>query len=426
MISPNPTTPAAQTEGNDPTTSTTPGALMDLDHPPTAPAALAAWRSLCARLDELGGEVLGDDYAGADPVEMLAHVADQTVNWLSWSVFHADPRRPAWHRQQDLVGRYGGPNADNTYRHVRLDPAHRYRITGHMHGCDDWLLTLRTAFMHQQGTTVADLTASELGISRGEPFEIVLGGDDGIPLPDGVLLATVREYYLDWSAEEPATFTIECLDPPDEPAPLTDEVLARRLDDARASIDHSVGFWNRYLEDGRASGPTNRFLPSHRGAKGLNLAQYLHLYWDLDDDHSLVIDTDLPAARYWSFELYPMGTFEHLDLHDRITSLNHTQLVVDRADTDADDGEPGRVDDDRVRLVVGGHDPGWPNWLDTGGRARGLLIYRWFWPTDPEAAPPSPTTDVVPAGSLHGPVTPDERRRTMDERRRHLAWRFRE
>lgn len=391
---------------------------MDLDHPHTAPAALTAWQALCARLDELGTEVLGPDHAGADPVEMLAHVADQTVNWLSWSVFHADPTRPAWHRQQDLVGRYGGPNADNSYRHVRLDPGHRYRIAGHMHGCDDWLLTLRTAFMHQQGTTVGDLTASELGIARGEPFELLLGGDDGVPIPEGVVLATVREYYLDWTPEEPATFTIECLDPPDEPTPPTDELLARRIDDARASIDHSVRFWSRYLEDGRASGPTNHFLPSHRGAKGLNLAQYLHLYWDLDDDRSLVIDTDIPAARYWSFELYPMGTFEHLDLHDRITSLNHTQLVIDRVDA-AEHGP-------RVHLAVGGRDPGWPNWLDTGGRTSGLLIFRWFWPTAPDAAPPSPTTDVVAATSLHGPVTPAERRRTMSDRRRHLAWRFRE
>jgi hypothetical protein len=377
-----------------------------------AQASLAAWQRLCARLGELGGEVLGEDYELAEPVEMLSHVLDQTTNWLSWYVFHADPTRPAWHRQQDLVGRYGGPNSDNSYRHVRLDPSLRYRIAGHMHGCDDWLMTLRTAFMHQQGTTVADITASDLGFRRGEPFELLLGGDDGIPIPEGVILATVREYYLDWQAEEPATFTVECLDAPEQPTPVTDAVLATRIEDALDTIDHSVTFWNRYLLDGRAAGPVNAFLPSHRGAKGLQLAQYLHLYWDLGEDETLLIDTDIPAARYWSFQLYPMGTFEHLDLHDRITSLNLAQL---------------EFADGRVRLAVGGHDPGWPNWLDTGGRRHGMLIYRWFWPEVDDAVPPSPTTSVVPAASVErGPVTPAQRRETMELRRRHLAWRFRE
>jgi hypothetical protein len=266
--------------------------------------------------------------------------------------------------------------------------------------------------MHQRGTTLADITATEIGIRRDEPFEVLLGGEDGFPIPEGVIMATVREYYLDWAVDEPATFTIECLDAPTLSMPLTDELLAERFNDAREAIDHSVVFWNQYMEDGRAAGPTNHFLASHHGARGLNLAQYLHLYWDLEPGQTLLIESDLPAARYWSFQLYPMGTFEHLDLHDRITSLNHTQLRVD--------------DDGKVRVAVGGDDPGWPNWLDSGGRARGMVIFRWFWPTDSDAPAPSPTTQVVTSDSLSGPVTAGERRRTMDGRREHLAWRFRE
>lgn len=372
--------------------------------------SIQAWKDLCARLEQLGTEVLGDDYAAAERLEMLQHVADQTSVWLSWFLFHADPTRPFWHRHQDVVGRYGGPNADNSYRHTCLDPSLRYRITGKMHGCEEWLMTLRTAFMFQSGTTLADVTASDLGIGPGDDFELLLGGD-GIPIPDGVIMATVREYYFDWQPREPATFTIECLDAPELSAPLTDERLAEQIRTSQLGIDHSVVYWNRYLEDVRAAGPPNEFQPSHRGAKGLALAEYLFCHWDLGPEESLVIDTDLPAARYWSLHLYPLGTFEHLDLHDRITSLNQVQLTVE---------------DGRLRAVVGGVDPGWPNWLDTGGRRRGHLIYRWFWPTDEGADPPSPTTRVVPAGELTGPITPVERRATMTARRRHLAWRFRE
>ena len=370
-----------------------------------------AWKDLCARLAELGDEVLGEDYATSDGLEMVQHIADQTANWISWFVFHADPTRPFWHRQQDVVGRYGGPNADNSYRHVRLDPSLRYRVAGNMRSCEDWLLTLRSAFMFQSGTTLADYTASEMGFHPGRDFEFVLGRD-GLEIPEGVIMGTVREYYIDWQQREPAVFTIECLDAPEQSIKLTDELLAERIRTAQLAIEHSVVYWNQYLEGVRAARPPNQFAPSHRGAKGLDLAQYLFCHWDLAPGESLVVESDVPVARYWSFQLYPLGTFEHLDLLDRVSSLNHTQVALE--------------DDGRVRVVVGAADPGMPNWLDTGGRSRGLLIYRWFWPAQPDADPPAPTTRTVPTAALAGPLLPEERRATVTARRQHLAWRFRE
>ena len=126
----------------------------------------------------------------------------------------------------------------------------------------------------------------------------------------------------------------------------------------------------------------------------------------------------MPAARYWSFQLYPMGTFEHLDLHDRITSLNHTQLRVD--------------DDGKVRVAVGGDDPGWPNWLDSGGRARGMVIFRWFWPTDSDvgavAGDAGREVRRDPRGAPRRHPRRGQRRSGAGRSRRrrdHLAWRFR-
>jgi hypothetical protein len=372
--------------------------------------AIQAWRDLCAQLERLGTEVIGEGYASADPMEMLEHLAEQTVCWLGWSVFHGDPARPAFHRSNDLVTQYGGPNADNVYRHARIDPAKRYRIAGKMHACDDFLLTLRAGFMHEPVYgTLADHTASELGIGPGDDFELLLGGD-GIPIPDGVRMATIREYYVDWQAAEPATFTIECLDPAGPVPPLTDELLAARITDAGAAVEHSITYWARYMDDVWAGQEPNRFAPSKNAAKGLKLAQYAFCTFDLAPDEALVVDTDLPPARYWSLHLYPMGTFAHMDLVNTITSLNHRQVVL---------GEDGRL-----HAVVSATDTGALNWLDTGGRRRGLLTYRWFWPTG--EGMPAPEARVVKASELDGPVTPEQRAEVRSARRTHLAWRFRE
>lgn len=381
-----------------------------MTEPATSDRAIQAWRDLCARLERLGTDVIGDGYAGAEPLEMLEHLADQAVCWLGWSVFHADPSRPLFHRSNDLVTQYGGPNADNVYRHVRIDPAHRYRIAGKMHGCDDFLLTLRAGFMHEPvNGTLAAHTASDLGIGPGDDFEVILGAG-GLDVPEGVTMATVREYYFDWRPVEPATFTIECLDPAGPEPAITDDVLADRLDDAGAAIEHSMTYWYHYLEDLRTTQEPNVFAPSRHAAKGLALAQYAFCMFDLAPGDALVVDTDLPPARYWSLHLYPMGTFAHLDVMHRVTSLNHRQAEVG--------------DDGRLHAVVSASDPGVPNWLDTGGRRRGLLTYRWFWPTGDGA--PQPAARVVPAAELGGPVTADQRAATQADRRRHLAWRFRE
>jgi hypothetical protein len=387
------------------------------------PEVLDVWRDVCDRLARLGEEVCAEPFPTDrdDQVDGLAHVAQQALCWVGWSVFHADPRRPFFHRNNDHITQWGGPNADNVYRHARIDPARRYRVRGRMNGCEEFVLAIRRGFMHQpKWGTVHEVYASQLGIGRGDEFELVLGGDQGperwVPLPDDAIMATFREYYFDWDEAEPAFLTIECLDDDvDAPAPrLTGPELTARLEDAVAGIEHSVRNWNSYLDEHRAQGVDNVMAPLHGVAKGLAAARYGFCFWDLDDDAALVFETTVPDARYWSFQLYEMGTYEAVDIVERQSSLNHRQVAVD--------------DDGRVRVVVSHRDPGVANWLDAGGRRVGLFTFRAFWgQADPEYTTRLVTVDDVPSALPPGTARVDEaaRRATMAARRRHLAWRYR-
>src|SRR5438309_5540314 len=188
-------------------------------------ASTAASRDLCRKIEELGEATLTDAYTG-DRQELLAHLGDQVVCWVGWYLFETDPARPFLARQNDLVTQYGGPNADNVYRHARIEPGRRYRITGRMHSCEEFLLAVRRGFMHEPAYgTVEFRTASDLGIGPGDDFELLLGGDDGVPIADDATLVTIREYYFDWQPAEPATFVIECLDEVEPAAPLDDDDL---------------------------------------------------------------------------------------------------------------------------------------------------------------------------------------------------------
>jgi len=391
---------------------------------PAEPASpgddLTALRDLARRLETLGDRLAGEEFptGPADRAEGIAHLAEQVVCWLGWAVGYADPRCPAFHRQNDLVTPWGGPNADNVYRHARIDPALRYRIRGRMHACNDFILAVRAGFMHMPTWgTLAAVTASDLGIGPGQDFELLVGGDaeGAVPLPAGAIVVSIREYYFDWTPEEPATFTIECLDGDGSAPPrVTGEAMGARLGDAISAVEHSVLYWNDYLRDARTAQAPNAFATGFQLAKGLEAARYAFCFWDLADDEALVVESDVPEARYWSFQLYTLAWFELVEPTGRITSLNHRQVAVSG--------------DGRVRVVVSAQDPGVPNWLDTGGRRAGLLTLRWFWPT----GDPTPRTQVVPVDDVASAlpvgtpeIGPADRRQELSRRREHLAWRFR-
>ncbi len=383
----------------------------------------AAWRDWCDRLAALGDAVVTPPFpeAATDRADALVHLAEQVLCWTGWSMFHADPRRPRFQRQNDLITQWGGPNADNVYRHTRVDPARRYRITGRMHSCDEFILAIRRGFMHEpQWGTVHEVSATDLGIGRGDDFEIVLGGPDRgpgwVPLPDGAVMASFREYYYDWAEAEPAVMVVECLDDDaDPPAPrLSPTDVTARLARAADGIAHSVQHWNDYLREHRARGTDNVLAPPMAVAQGLDAARYAFCFWDLAPDEAVVVETTVPAARYWSIQAYELGTYELVDITEHQSSLNHRQVHVDP--------------DGMVRIVASRRDPGVANWLDLGDRPTGLATLRWFW-SDGDPAYTSRTVGLhdlpaaLPAGTVR--VDPATRAATLAARRRHLAWRFR-
>ena len=382
---------------------------------------LKAWHAACDRLKEMGERLTRVPFA-TDPegqLEGFEHLADQLSLWLAWETLHADPSRPFFHRHNDLVSQWGGPNNDNTYRHARIDPNRRYRIVGRMNSCEEFLLAIRNGFMHQPvWGTVAQLTATDHGITEGTDFELMLGGDseDAIALPPSAVMVSIREYYYDWRPLEPATFTIECLDP-EAPTPLSASAFEVRLDKTLTEIEESISYWNDYLVTNRARRTDNSFIDNTvKLKKGLADARYEFCFWDLAPDEALVIDCEQPDARYWSTHLYTMHNFEPVDPYAHISSRNHRQVEISA--------------DGRVRFVLSTTDPGVHNWLDIAGRRNGLCTLRWFWPHS--EARPEPVTTVVPLSEVRSflpadtpTFTPAQRHTEIAARQTHLRWRFR-
>lgn len=385
----------------------------------------AAWQAFCDALREAGDAILAPDFPAApeDRADGFRHLAQQAVTWLTWDVGHADTRDPRFMRQNDQFTRWGGPNVDNLYKHTRVDAAGTYRIRGHMHSCEEFLLAVRIGNMHQeQYGTLHEVTATDLGIGPGDTFDIRVGGprpadprEAWIPLPDGARMIAIREYYYDWREAEPAVFTIERLDVPAAPARLTPADIAAQLDDARSQFARSIRYWNDYQHAARARGADNTFIQPRAEPKGLKGLVYAFCFHKLGPDEALVVECEAPIARYWSYQLYQLGWFEPVESIHRTGGSNQRQTAVDP--------------DGLVRVVVAHRDPGRANWLDTEGRPEGLLTFRCAWADNH----PQPRARVVPFAQLAelpaahagGAVGPDERAAALARRAAHARWRFR-
>ena len=372
-------------------------------------------------MGDLGTRILQDDFPAspADQAEGVRHLAQQLMCWIGWSVAHAEPDAPKFQRQNDLITKWGGPNVDNVYRHARIDPSRTYRISGRMNSCEDFIIAMRAGFMHMtKSGTKREVSASDLGIGEGDEFEIILSATPHpgrwIPIDPDVVMASIREYYWDWRPAEPAMFVIECLDAPPTTDPTERIGPAAELRDAATAVESSIAYWNDYLRRHRAELVDNVLGAPFKNPGGLDAATYGFGFYNLGPDEALYIESEIPDARYWGFQLASLAWFESLEFANRVTSLNHEQATVSP--------------DGRVRVVIAHRDPGVPNWLDTEGRRAGLVTYRWFW--SPTA--PHPTSTVVTLNRLRDVMPPEtpyispaDRAAEIEQRRRHVAWRFR-
>ena len=170
-------------------------------------------------------------------------------------------------------------------------------------------------------------------------------------------------------------------------------------------------FFSEWTDGLREGWQPDRIAAARKFAGGADDIYYGNDFYRLGPDEALVIETELPDARYWQFQLCDLW-FRSAGWSERSTSINHRQAHLDL--------------DGRFRCVVAHRDPGVANWLDTSGEPEGVLQYRWIWSrTNPE-----PTGRVVSFDSIDDHLPADtpvfsriDRMADHRRRRRHRSGR---
>ncbi len=382
-----------------------------------------AWRDFCRAIEQAGLYLL-DFPVGSTPTpgELQAEGVRYALGLVTGGVLQAlqlsDPDLPRFVRSPDSESKWGAENVDNQYLWCRVRPDATYRIEGNRSNVFEAILETKDGFMQLGDDRVFDTRLlSELRCDSDGRFEILLSaerpqGHEGnwIGMPPGTRYFQVRQYFADWEHERPAHFDIVRVGGEGvPPAPHTPARMAELLDEAGLWTLQTARFWQEWIEQLRADHQKGRLAPPRPFVGGARDITYGNDWWSLEPDEAMIVECELPDARYWQFQLCDVW-FRTMDWATRQTGLNHEQARVDS--------------DGRVRIVVAHRDPGVQNWLDTAGHPEGMFQYRFVW----TKTRPEPSVHLVPFDGIRDALpaeTPscdaEARRRALAIRHRHLA-----
>ena len=320
----------------------------------------------------------------ADGHRDIMHLLSAALDLIA----ETDPERPAFHRMVSPTRKFQGDNPDAIYFSTLIRDDRAYRIRGNVAGAAYTSISMEigSAEGHYPTGVARAINDKDLKVAADGSYELTLSPEprpgNWFKLEKGVGSVTTRHYFeaepsIAGDATKMIPLSIEAL-PAAGPKPApTDQSIA-------ASI-RSVGNWMRgftleqppMLKSGRplpswVSIVPNKFnlpaLPDGSIGFANRDAHYAMSPFALKPDEALIIEGRYPKCRFANVMLWNrfLQTFDYLSHR---VSLNRKQTVL--------------LPDGSFRMIVAHKDPGLPNWLDTQGRASGLIYWRFVFPDEP-------------------------------------------
>lgn len=317
----------------------------------------------------------------------------------------------------------GGNSGDFQYATVFLDGKLTYTLKGNMNDSKVLLADWAAALPGNGKAQTKSYDFSKFQIGKDGSFEVTLSATETkgnwIKLdPDAKFQWLLfRPMTGKWTAK-PARFAIERISPVDLDAYRAKETspaaVAERIGFAAGYLTFMVDQWNIDFYkrmQANAGGAENQFATLSQktaGDVGSPSAQYIQGVFALDKDEAVVIEMDgPPGGPFWTVQLFD-AWLKSIDFRTRQSSINLDQAARDP--------------DGKYRFVITAKDPGYANWLDTGGLERGMMLVRNYLSPQPAPVPKAYRVKLSALGDImkgSAKVTPTQRQEEL--RRREAA-----
>jgi len=302
------------------------------------------------------------------------------------SFLEADPARPFFspfvHQHKKLLG----DNPDSRYYTAIISSEHNYRIRGNIAGATYTSFTVESAAEAFEGGIASTLNDTEFKTDENGNYEIILSKDkvDGnwMPLPNSATSLTTRHYYerklsINNDRLHHIPLDIENLSPPGPRPSPNDADLATGIRRVATFVKTGVVVMNNDNSPPWVSRVPNQFMPPVKDDTNEKITYaakdnvYAMAPFVLRPDQALIIRGKFPKCRFSNIVLWNQF-LQTFDYETRTVSLNRSQAEAE--------------DDGSFEIIVAHKDPGKPNWLDTEGRAFGIMFWRFQLPEE-EIAP---------------------------------------
>ena len=354
-----------------------------MTHSSWAPKTVEAWAFVQKMLGDITGIVSEDAENERELLEGLGVVSRVTALCSELTV-EADPDLPWFFDMCSPTRLVGGPNPDGRYLLAMIRGDRAYRVSG-SRGTTAYLgvqvlagtgmTPRRMAAYVSDADLKLDTGEFALAFSSTEPSRAELDGAHWVPIPEDATSIVVREYIADARTEQPAALRIDPLTA-HPPRPLSDDEAAEQFT-AMAWTIMKLTTLHRTIKPELVMQP-NTLVTSEAADLGDADTTPDNLYmigtFRLDADESLVLEFEPPDTRYWNVTLENIW-HECLEPRRRHSSVTNKGVAPDA--------------DGVVRIAVGANDFDHGHWLDTGGRHRGFIVFRWL--DDPD----TPTVSVT-------------------------------
>jgi Protein of unknown function (DUF1214) len=361
------------------------------DSAATADAA-QEWRALVEPLLPIGERIAAGMSDLQDP-QLRQEIYRQLFSGVSAAYmgsFLGDTSYPDFWPVFNQAYNFLSPNPDDAYYLVPLDGKGVYKISGYRGTVHiaDFEVASGDLFPRGTGTlgpVVGHYDLDTLHIKKDGSFEVILSPErpagykgDWWKLDAKATYVLVRQIAYDWLREVDGRFAIERLDLPAIRPRMTAQQIEAKLKNIANWAENWTKFSSKWIEGYRKQGLVNKvvvhFLP---GVGGFSVQRYIEGLFELEPDEALIYETEIPQqCRYWNIELTDM-LMSAIDYTNRQSSLNGFTARLDK--------------DGKFRAVISATDPGVPNWLDTGGYAKGTMFGRW---TECDSGPVPTVTKV--------------------------------
>ena len=284
----------------------------------------------------------------------------------------------------------GGDNAHALYDFAPLNGELTYTLRGNRGGTAYLGVTLYGGASEEAVTVHANINTSHLSFDEHGNFAVTIGPEpapetgsgNGVHLqskPDtnGVI---IRQYFLDQDRSEEALLDIEVTSGTTAPAVVSSETMAARI----TSLTRFIRGWSNMtpMPWPDAIEAYNQVCPPFNTGQSTghwSTPDNIHAFgfFKLEDDEALILKSRSPECLYWSCHLWnsSMHTFDY-ERYACAIAASQVQLNNDGS----------------WELVIAKRDPQRPNWIDTAGRNKGFIYFRWL---EAKETPPAMNAEVV-------------------------------